>query len=295
MLAISARITAGFFMAMMGAFTKAAVQAGAHPGEVIFFRSAMALPVVLIWIAGGPGLAAIKTKRPAAHLTRATIGLASMSFMFYALSLLPLAEAITIFFVAPLIATSLSALFLGERVGIHRWAAIVVGFAGVLILMRPGVNMEEGHLWGLAIAIAAATLMAGVTITLRQIGATEHQAAIVFWFTLIGTIAYGCLYPMFFRPHGWTTWALMAGVGITGAVIQICSTVSLRLAPVSVTAPFDYVQLFWACLIGWLLWADLPAVNTVIGGLLIASAGLYTFYRERARRQSIASEAMSAN
>jgi drug/metabolite transporter (DMT)-like permease len=130
--------------------------------------------------------------------------------------------------------------------------------------------------------------MAGVTITLRQIGSTENQAATVFWFTLTGTIVIGCIYPFFYHPHPWQTWALMAGVGASGAVIQICTTISLRLAPVSVTAPFDYTQLFWACLLGWLLWSDLPAATTVVGGLLIAGAGIYTFSRERIHRQSIA-------
>jgi drug/metabolite transporter (DMT)-like permease len=294
-LAIMARITAGLFMAMMSAFAKAAGAAGAEPGEIIFFRSAMALPVILLWVISGPGLASLKTTRPMAHLSRAAIGLTSMSAMFYALSLLPLAEAITIFFIAPLLATCLAALLLGDRVGIHRWLAIGVGFIGVVIVMQPGANGTEVPLLGIAVAALAALLMAAVTLTLRQLGTTENEAATVLWFTVTGTVVTGCLYPLFYQPHPAFTWLMMIGVGACGAVIQIMTTISLRLAPISLTAPFDYAQLFWASLIGWLLWANLPAFTTIIGGLLIASAGLYTFYRERLRRQSIAESATPLN
>jgi len=293
-LAILARLTTGLFMALMSAFAKAAGNAGAGSGEIIFFRQALALPVVLLWVATGPGWSALKTKRPKAHLMRAVIGLVSMSIMFSSLQYLPLAEAITIFFIAPLVATSLSGLLLGEKVGVHRWLAVLVGFAGVLIVMRPGSNTEVSTL-GLTLAISAAVLMAGVTITLRQLGTTEHQAATVFWFTFVATVVMTCLYPFFYRPHPPLTWALMVCVGVGGAVIQIATVTSLRLAPISLTAPFDYMQLFWATLIGWLFWADLPAWTTVLGGLLIASAGLYTFYRERLRRQTIAEEATPIN
>lgn len=292
LLAIIARVTTGLFMAIMSALVKAAGEAGANPGEIIFFRSAVALPVVLLWIATGPGLAAIKTRRPGLHLTRAAIGLVSMSITFYALGVLPLAEAMTIFFAAPLIATCLSAIFLGEKVGWHRWVAIMAGFIGVFIVMQPGNANASVPVMGLGAALAAAVLMACVTLTVRQISGTEHQAAIVFWFTVTGTVVLGCLYPFFYHSHPWTTWALMAAVGVTGAVVQISMTISLRLGPISLTAPFDYAQLFWASLIGWLLWSNAPATNTLIGGIIIAGAGVYTFYRERVRRQSIAGATM---
>jgi Predicted permeases len=294
-LAILARIGAGLSMAIMSAFAKAAGAAGAEPGEILFFRSALALPVILLWVVIGPGLAALRTSRPKAHLSRAAIGLCSMTVMFYALSLLPLAEAITIFFIAPLTATCLAALLLGDRVGIHRWLAIGMGFVGVIIVTQPGASTSHVPLFGIAMAVLGALLMSGVTITLRQLGTTENEAATVFWFTVTGTFVMGCVYPLFYHPHAPTTWLLLAGVGASGAVIQITSTVSLRLAPVSLTAPFDYLQLFWATLIGWLIWAELPAFSTMIGGVLIAGAGLYTFYRERLHRQTIAEEATPLN
>lgn len=291
-LAIFARVVGAVFVAIMGAFAKAAGHGGAGPGEILFFRSALALPVILLWVFAGPGATALRTTRPKAHLTRAMIGLTSMSAMFYAISLLPLAEAITIFFISPLLATCLAALLLGDRVGVHRWTAISVGFLGMLIVMQPGANTSDISMVGVSMAVLAALLMACVTIALRHLGSTETEAATVFWFTLTGTIVMGCAYPFFYQPHDPFTWLMMAGVGVSGAVIQITNTTSLRLAPVSLTAPFDYTQLFWAALIGWLIWSDLPAWTTVVGGLLIASAGLYTFYRERLQRQTIAEEAV---
>jgi drug/metabolite transporter (DMT)-like permease len=293
-LAILMRIVGALFVAIMGAFTKQAGMAGANPGEILFFRSAMALPVIILWIMTGPGFAAVRTNRPKAHLSRAVLGVTSMSMMFYAFSLLPLTEALTIFFISPLIATCLAALLLRDSVGIHRWIAIGIGFLGVLVVMQPGDNMKDISTLGLIVAAFAALLMACVTITLRQLGSTENAAATVFWFTVLGTIVMSCAYPFFYQPHPPLTWIMMAGVGISGAIIQITNTASLQLAPVSATAPFDYTQLFWAALIGWLIWADLPAWSTVAGGLLIAGAGLYTFYRERMRRQSIAEEALPA-
>lgn len=287
-LAIIARIASGLFMAMLSAFAKAAGNGGAGVGEIIFFRQAMALPVVLIWILCGPGLPALRSNRPWGHLVRAIIGLFSMVFMFYALSLIPLTEAITIFFITPLVATCLSAMLLGEKVGINRWIAICVGFSGVLVVMQPGGGAPDVSAWGITVAIIAAVSMALVTITIRQLSATETEAATVFRFTAVGTVVLACLYPFYYQPHEPFTWLMMAGVGVCGAGAQVAAAMSLRLAPVSLTAPFDYIQLFWAALIGWLIWADLPAWTTVVGGLLIAGSGLFTFYRERLHRQSIA-------
>lgn len=294
-MAVLARITSALFMALMGAFAKAASSGGAGLGEVIFFRQAMALPVILVWIITGPGLQAVRSDHPRAHLTRAVIGLSSMGAMFYAINLLPLAEALTIFFIAPLVATSLSTVMLGEKVGRHRWLAILIGFLGVVLIMQPGGSHAEIPQLGLAMAILGAVLMALVTITIRQLSATETEAATVFRFAVIGTAASGCLYPFFYQPHEPFVWLMLIGVGVSGAVIQITTAISLKLAPISITAPFDYSQLFWAVLIGWLIWADLPAWTTVAGGLLIAGSGLFTFYRERLHRQTIAEEATPVN
>lgn len=294
-LAILARAISALFAAMMGAFVKAAGNSGAGWGEIIFFRQAVALPVILAWVLLGPGLRALRTNRPRAHLVRAIVGLTSLAFMFYALSLLPLSEAMTIFFISPLVATCLSAMLLGEKVGIQRWLAIGVGFSGVIVLMNPGGGASDISTLGIAIAVTASILMALVTITLRQLGTTENEAAIVFRFAMAGTVVTGFLYPFFYQPHQLFTWLMMLGVGVCGAVVQVTTTMSLRLAPVSLTAPFDYTQLFWAALIGWLIWADLPAWSTAAGGLLIAGSGLYTFYRERLHRQSIAKQATPTN
>lgn len=275
---IGFRVLAAIFFATMFAIGKLASQHGVVALELIFYRSLFALPVVLVWIMPGPGIAGLKTRRPGAHLLRAAIGLTGMTLTFQAVIMLPLAEATTIGFASPLFATLLSALILSERVARHRWTAIAVGFVGIVIVMQPG-----GHavpVAGVAVALCGAVATAAVTITVRQLGATESPAAIVFWFMILGTIVMGMFLPFVGTAHPPAVWLLLALIGLAGGLGQLFMTVSLRLAPVSVLAPFDYVQLFAAVVFGWLFWSDAPVWSTVAGAALIAGSGLYTVYRE---------------
>ncbi len=292
-LAILMRIGAGIAASSLVATVKAASNAGVSAGEILFYRNAGALPVVIAWIMLGPGLAALGTRRPLAHLTRSALGLASMTLMFVTIGLLPIAEFTAFLFLVPLFATMLSALFLGEKVGLHRWGAILLGFAGVLVMTHPGGGGVATT--GLAMGLVTAAMVSGVTITLRGLGATEPATTTVFWFTLIGTLATALTLPFFYQPHDAATWIIVAGIGLAGALLQIFQTISLRLAPVSVTAPFDYMQLVWSMLLGWLIWETIPARATITGAMLIGLAGLYTIYREhkRASETAAASTAIS--
>lgn len=272
------------FAIMMGT-VKLAAEHGASTVELIFHRNLFSLPIILCWILAGPGLGALRTQRPGAHLSRAAIGLVSMVLNFQALIMLPLAEAATIGFAAPLFATILSALILSEKVGRHRWLAVVVGLAGVGIVMQPG----GAHLppAGLVVALLAALGVASVVVTLRQIGATEPAVTTVFWFNIASLIATGL--PMIFLGH-WPSadaWPILILMGLSGGAGQIMMTASLRYAPIAVLAPFDYFQLLWAILIGWLLWSAQPSPTTLAGGALIIGSGLYTALREHRRHRAI--------
>lgn len=281
LLGIALRSLAMLAFACMMALAKLAVERGANPLELLFYRSLFGIPVLLAWLALGPGLAAVRTRRPLAHATRTGIGLVSLALNFVAISMLPLAEAVTIGFAAPLFATILSALILAEPVGARRWAAVALGMVGVVIVMRPG-----GHdlpPLGVAIAVAGALTMATTTITIRQIGATENPAATVFWFTMLSTLLSAAVLP---SVASWNTldhWPLLVGIGTCGCLVQITATISLRYAPVSVLVPFDYLQLIWATALGWLIWSDVPPATTFAGGLLIAGSGIYTAWREHRR------------
>jgi drug/metabolite transporter (DMT)-like permease len=280
LLGIALRIGAASCFGFMAAMIKVGDQAGVSLPELAFYRFAFGLPPLLAWMAWTRNFGAWRTARPLAHLSRGVLGLATMVLAFSALIYLPLAEAATIGFVAPLFSVMLSAMILSEPVGRHRWSAVAIGFIGVLIVMQPsGGNLPTT---GLALALLSALGVAAVTITIRQIGRTESTPTIVLWFTLISLIATGLLLPFFGQAHDGWTWAILAMLGIFGGVGQLFLTSALRFAPVSVVVPFDYTQLLWAVLLGWAIWDTHPPATTWAGAAVIIGSGLYTLYREHA-------------
>lgn len=266
-----------FFAVMISAMKKAS-EGGLGAIEMVFYRSLFGMPVVLAWLIAGPGMDVIRTKRPGAHVFRSCIGISGILLNFGALIRLPLADAVTIGFSAPIFATILSALLLNDKVGRHRWAAVAIGFLGVAMVVRPGGQTLD-HV-GLLMAIGGAIGTAGVTITIRQLGGTEHAGTIVFWFFVSSTVVSGI--GMLFVGQALTpqTWMMLAIGGISGAGAQVMMTMSLQAAPVSVVAPFDYLQIVWASIIGWLVWSVGPATGTLAGAALIVGSGLYTAWRE---------------
>jgi drug/metabolite transporter (DMT)-like permease len=278
---ILCRIGSGFSFATMGALLKLASMQGLNAPELVFYRSLFSLPIILFWVLKRESLAALRPNRPLAHVWRSGLGLLSMGLTFQALILLPLADATAINFTAPIFATILSFLILREFVGVHRWAAVLVGFIGVLIVARPGGSSLP--LLGVGIALVGALGQAGVTTTLRHLQRSENIAAIVFWFAIAGVLAGALLMPIFGHLHGLGAMALVVAGGLAGGVGQLLMTSSLR-APVSVVSPFDYLQMIAATTYGWLLFSDIPSAHTLIGAALIAGSGLYTAWREHRRR-----------
>jgi drug/metabolite transporter (DMT)-like permease len=279
LLGIALRIGAATTFATMALAIKLAYAHGVSTIEVCFYRSAFALPIVLLWILANRNFGAWRTKHPLSHAWRSAVGLTSMLLSFTALFYLPLAEATTIGFAAPLFAVILSALVLKEKVGRHRWSAVAIGLAGVFLVMRPHGGALPAI--GLTVAILAALATSVASITIRQIGRHEATPTLVFWFTLLSTLAVGLLMPWAARGHDGTTWMILLGVGACGGVAQLLMTASLRFAPVSTVVPFDYVQLLWAVTFGLLLFAQHPAPTTWAGAAIIVASGLYTLHRER--------------
>ena len=277
---IALRASSATAFAGMSALLKAASEHGVTTPEMIFYRNVWALLVVGGWIAVGPGWSAVRTRAPLAHLTRSVVGLISMLLTFGALALLPLGEATTLTYAAPILATLLSGILLAEKIGVRRWCAVAVGFVGVLLVARPG-NGVTGL--GLLVGIAAAVGQSGVMITIRQISRTERTEAIVFWFTIFTTVAGAMMLPFFGRSHDLPTLGLLAGAGLIGGFAQLSMTASLRFAPVSVVVPLDYLQIVWGITIGWLVFLTPPTWLMLAGAALIAASGIYTAYREHVR------------
>lgn len=276
------RLFAILCMSTMSALIKLAETRGATLVETMFHRQFWAVPLVSAWIAMGPGLGSVRTKRFGAHLGRAAVGLTGMVFTFGAVLLLPLAEATTFQFTVPIFATLLGALVLKETTGWHRWGAVIVGFLGVLVVAQPGSTHIS--LFGAVVGLLAGLFVAIVAILLRQIGRTESTGTTVFWFSVLSLPPLGIAYAFQLQAHDLGTWAILIGIGLVGGVGQLALTGSLRFAPVSVVVPMDYSSLVWGTLYGWLLFAAWPTPYTWLGAPVIIASGLYIVWRERVRK-----------
>ncbi|MBO9711364.1 DMT family transporter [Sphingomonas sp.] len=282
---LALRLFAVFCLSSMSAVIKLAEAHGANLIEIMFFRQLAAVPVVVAWLAIGDGLGAIRTPRLGAHVTRTIVGLVGMVFNFGGILLLPLAEATTLQFTVPIFATILGALVLHEHIRWHRWAAVAVGFVGVVIVAQPQGN--NFPLLGLGVGLTAALFVAIIAILLRQLGRTESAGTTVFWFSLLSVPPLGAFYLTDLRVHPFETWALLIGVGLIGGVGQLALTGALRYAPVSTAVPMDYSGLVWATLYGWLFFSVWPTPYTWIGAPIIIASGLYIAWREHKNAQPV--------
>ena len=268
---------AGF--ASMAALIKLASQRGIHLAEIIFWRQFVTVPILLAWAMMSGGIAQLGTQRPRAHFVRGLYGIAGMLCNFGAVILLPLAEAQTINFSAPIFAVLLSIVLLKESVGPWRWGAVGAGFLGILIIAQPG----GGHipLTGALVALGGAFMIALISIQIRDLSRTDKPMVIVFWFAMTSVVLFIPFQPFVMQDHSWENWLLLLAIGLTGTWGQLLVTVALRYGKVSGVIVMDYSAIIWATLFGWLLFAALPPTTTWLGAPLIVAAGLIIAWRER--------------
>lgn len=260
--------------------------------ELMFFRSALAMPVVMALSLrrGRGGIAGLlRTKRLRGHLLRAMTGTTAMACSFYALTVLPLAEQTALTSTTPLFVTMLSIPFLGERVGIHRWSAVILGFIGILVIAL-GQGAFQGGIGSLAGVGTVAAVSHGVfsgltTLLVRQLSETESSATIVMWQSLLMTIFTAATLPFFWvTPGGWDL-VLLLLIGLFGGVAQVMLTEAYASAQVSSLGPYSYTSLLWSVALGWIFFAEVPTPSTLAGAALIVAAGLYILHRELVRRR----------
>lgn len=246
-------------------------------GEVAFFRTLFSVMVLYAAFLPRTGLTVFRTRRPGAHVKRALSQLCSMMSIFMAFKLMPLASVTAIGFAAPLFTTLLSIVILKDRVGIHRWSALVVGFVGVLVITRPGVGtFQLGALFALVNAIMIST----VAIAIRQMSLTESTQTLTMWqMTLIACFT-ACLLPFGYTTPSWRDLALLALAGVGNGTAQYWWTKALNLAPPSAVVPFNYLSLVWATFLGFAVWGDVPTVTLVVGAVIVVGSGLYILWRE---------------
>jgi drug/metabolite transporter (DMT)-like permease len=251
-------------------------------GEVAFFRSFFALIPCYLIILPRTGLAVLRTERRAEHLKRALSQFCSMMSIFLAFQLMPLAGVIAISFSAPLFTSLLSIVMLKEKVGVHRWSALIVGFLGVLFITKPGAGtLQSGALFALANAILIST----VAIAIRRMSATESTETLTIYQLTSITLFTALLLPFGFSLPAWKDGLFMALAGIANGVAQYWWTKSLHLAPPSAVVPFNYLSLVWATILGFLVWGDAPTDDLLIGAAVVVGSGLYILWRETVRQR----------
>jgi drug/metabolite transporter (DMT)-like permease len=250
--------------------------------QIIFFRNLFALVPLMPFILHA-GIGSLRTARPCEHVLRCAIGLASMVTTFWSLAYLPLANQTAIGFAAPLFVTVLAAVFLGETLRWRRSLAVVVGFAGVLLMVRPDGDafFGDGRFLGSLLALFATVTYAVVLIIIRRLSTTESSITIAFWFTMTGVAASGAVMPfVFVAPVSLFDAGLFLVMGLLGGVAQILMTGAYRWGPASIVAPFDYSGMLWALAIGWGVWGELPTADVLAGAAIVIGSGLYILHRE---------------
>jgi drug/metabolite transporter (DMT)-like permease len=258
------------------------------PGEAVFFRSFFAIPLIVAWLAvQGEMPRALKTSNPAGHFWRGLSGVCAMGFGFTALGLLPFPEAVAIGYAAPLIATILAAMFLGENLRFFRLSAVAVGLIGVFIVLYPNLTvlrsggMSQTLAAGALVALLGAVFAALAQVFVRKLVLQERTPAIVFWFSV--TAAALSLATL---PFGWVVpepgeAALLVLSGLMGGLGQILLTESYRHAETAVITSFEYSSMLLALATGYFVFGEVPTTTMLAGAALIVAAGLFILYRER--------------
>ena len=285
---IALKLASVILFVTMAALIKATTE-DVPTGQAIFFRSFFALPVILMWLALRHDLSTgLKTQRPMGHVWRGLIGACGMGFGFSSLAYLPLPDVTAIGFAAPLMTVILAALLLGERLRIYRMSAVLLGLVGVAIILSPRLSIFNGETMnsaaqiGIFLVLMSAMFRALAQIHMRKMVKTEETSAIVFYFSMTTTVL-----SLFTLPFGWVVpdWdiiLMLVSAGLLGGVAQIFITSAYRYADAAVIAPFDYVSILIAMIIGFVFFDDLPTAQMLIGSGIVILSGILIIWRERA-------------
>lgn len=278
---------------IMGAMTlftlmSAAVKAAAESvpiGEVMFFRSALSLPIIALWLWMRGGLTlGLATPNWRPHAVRGIAGTCAMGLNFLALSLLPLAEVTAIRFATPVFLVVMAALILGEVFRTVRLVAVALGLVGVTVIVWPRLTLAGfggAEALGVTFALGSAALAALAQTFIKAMAETERTEAIVFYFSATATVL-----SLLTLPFGWvvptpTELALLVGAGVIGAAGQLLLTASYRYADAGALAPFTYVSMLWALVFGYVFFDEVPGWPVLGGAGLVIAAGLIIVVRER--------------
>ena len=279
------RTVIGIGLYMLGVFFQTSAStaakwltAGYPIGQLTFARALFALPPILALIAFSGGIKSVATNRPAIQLSAGLAMVTTIFLLYTSLRVLPLADAMSLLFAGPLFMTALAGLILRERVGPRNWLAVLVGFIGVLLVLRPVGDMVQPA--GM-LAIGAAFTYALASIATRSLTQTDSTNAILLYSTLVVTVIGGATCFFMWKTPTKTDLAILVFMGFAGAIGNYLMTRAFRLAQVKSLAPFDYTALVWAAIMGFILWHDLPTMWVCVGAATIVIAGIYATSHER--------------
>ena len=311
------KVAATLAFAVMAAIIKV-VSAHFPVAEIVLFRSAFAMAALVVWLARrGEFPHALHTRRKLGHVGRSIAGSGGMFFGFIALSLLPLADATAFTFVSPLLIVPMAAIGLREVVRPYRWAAVGLGFLGVLIMLSDdlghgvGATAGAGYSVGAMVALFGASCTAVAMIQTRRLTRSEATGAIVFYFTSVTAVISAVLLLVAaawpeagpaadfwvgqrFVAPGALEFVLLVSIGLLGGAGQILMTHAYRFADASIVAAFDYVSMIWAAALGYFVFAETPSAAVLIGAAIVAAAGIYALWRERFARGVRRAEVVAA-
>ena len=260
---------------------------GDYPtGQVLFFRGFFGILPTYFLIPKDKLRTFYKTKRPKEHLFRCITGLVALVAIVIAIRELPLAVVVSLSYAAPLFITILSILLLSEKVGIFRWAAVLIGFIGVIVISEPGFK-EMNLLYFLPIIFCIG--MAFVTIAIRKLSTTEPIWLISIFFTITISIAGLTTIPMGWVMPNFQDFILLALIGVTGGAANLLLTQSYKLSEVSLVAPLKYLSLVFAVLFGYMIWNEIPTLKTLVGASLVILSSFVIFRREIYHKETIPS------
>jgi drug/metabolite transporter (DMT)-like permease len=249
------------------------------PLQLAGIRGLASLPFIVLWVGVTGGFGALLHVRWPLHLLRGVLGILMLCGFIYGVRHLPLSEAYSIFFVAPLLITAFAVPLLGERVGWRRWGAIAIGIAAVWFVLRPqGEGLVLLPAVTLFLSAAAYALSA---ITVRVLGRTDSTQSMVFWLMLSIAVVATLLALPDWKPIERGHWWIIAGMAVTGAVGQWAITEAFRLGEASFVAPFEYSAMAWGVGLDWMLWQTVPTARTWIAAAVIIACGMYLMHRER--------------
>ena len=269
-------VGSGCLLSVMDTFSK-------HLGQtidvmfVIWGRYFFHTVLTTLFLSAGGSFSYLKSNKPKLQTIRASLLLLATVCMYNGLQFMSLAEATAIMFLAPMLMTAFSVPLLGERVGLHRWSAVVAGFIGVVLVIRPGAEVFNPFSF---LPLAAAVCVSLYMILTRTLSTQDRQQTTTFYSTAVGTLVLSAGLPFFWSSLEPLSWVLMVSMGATGAIGHFLLIKAFHRAPASVLAPFTYSQLIFSGLLSIWIFGDIPDTWGLAGAALILAGGLYVWYRE---------------